>query len=83
MVRRDADGRNAFVSWEEVPGAVGYNLLWGISPDKLYQTYQVFSDHGTSLELRALSIGQEYAFAVEAFNEAGVSVPSAPASINA
>jgi hypothetical protein len=76
-VRRDADPRNAFLTWEEVPGGIGYNVRWGIQPDKLYQTYQVFADQRTSLEVRALSIGQKYSFAIEAFNEAGVSPLSA------
>jgi hypothetical protein len=75
-VRRDADARNAFVSWEDVPGAIGYNVLWGIAPEKLYQTYQVFADQGTTLEVRALTLGQGYSFAVEAFNECGVSKAS-------
>ena len=80
-VRRDQDERNAFVSWDEVPGAVGYNILWGIQDDKLYQTYQVFADQGLKLEIRALTLGQGYSFAVEAFNETGVSAPSAPVRI--
>lgn len=73
QVRRDADPRNAFISWADVPGCVGYNILWGIAPDKLYQTYQVFADQPTKLELRALSVGQDYYLAIEAFNENGVS----------
>ncbi len=75
-VRRDSDARNAFLTWEEVPGTVGYNLLWGIREDKLYQTYQGFADQGTTLELRALTLGQDYCFAIEAFNESGVSKAS-------
>ena len=81
-VRRDADPRNAFVTWEEVPDVVGYNILWGIAPAKLYQAYQVFADQGTSLELRALTVGQKYSFASEAFNERGVSKASAPVQID-
>ena len=77
-VRRDADVRNAFVTWRAVPGAVGYNVLWGIGPRKLYQTYQVFADRGEALEIRALTAGQEYYFAIEAFDEVGVSRPSDP-----
>jgi xylan 1,4-beta-xylosidase len=73
--RDDHDPRNAFITWEDVPGAVGYNILWGIRDDKLYQTYQVFADQRPALELRALTVGQEYSFAVEAFNENGVSPP--------
>ncbi|MBY0435361.1 MAG: discoidin domain-containing protein, partial [Cyclobacteriaceae bacterium] len=71
--KRDADTRNAWVAWEKVPGAVGYNILWGIMPDKLYQTYQVFDDQPNQLEIRALTVGQSYYFAIEAFNESGVS----------
>jgi hypothetical protein len=72
-VKRDDDRRNAFIAWSEVKDAVGYNILWGIKPDKLYQTYQVFADKETKLELRALTLNQDYYFAIEAFNESGVS----------
>lgn len=72
-VRRDADARNAFVSWEAVRGAVGYNVRWGIAPTKLRQTYQVWADRPQPLEVRALTVGQGYWFAVEAFDENGVS----------
>lgn len=72
-VKRDDDRRNAFIAWSEVKDAVGYNILWGIKPDKLYQTYQVFADKETKLELRALTVNQDYYFAIEAFNEFGVS----------
>jgi hypothetical protein len=51
-------------------------VLWGIAPDKLYQTYQVWADEGTSLDLRALNLHQSYSFAIEAFNERGVSAKS-------
>ena len=72
-VKRDVDRRNAFIDWSEVKDAVGYNILWGIKSDKLYQTYQVFADKETKLELRALTINQDYYFAIETFNESGVS----------
>ena len=64
--------------WAAVPGAVGYNVRWGIRPDKLYQTYQWWADRPTTLEIRALNVGQEYWFAIEAFDENGVSPPSRP-----
>ncbi|MCU0393936.1 MAG: family 43 glycosylhydrolase, partial [Thermoflexibacter sp.] len=73
-VKRDTDERNAFISWEKVPNAIGYNILWGIGKDKLYQTYQIWNDEPNTLELRALTVGQKYYFAIEAFNEYGVSV---------
>jgi hypothetical protein len=77
LVERDhTDGRNAFISWEPVKDAVGYNILWGIHPEKLYQSYQVWADAPAKLELRALNLRQEYYFAIETFNENGVSEPS-------
>jgi hypothetical protein len=79
--RDDQDRRNAFITWEDVPGAVGYNILWGLRDDKLYQTYQVFADQRPSLELRALTVDQSYSVAIEAFNESGVSKASAPVRI--
>ena len=60
---------------------VGYNVRWGISPTKLYQTYQRFSDQGTTLELRALTVGQPYWVAIESFDENGVSRLSTPIPI--
>jgi len=33
-VRHDRDRRNVFITWERVPGAVGYNILWGIAPEQ-------------------------------------------------
>jgi xylan 1,4-beta-xylosidase len=77
-VRRDSDARNAIVSWTPVAGAVGYNVLWGIAKNKLYQTYQRFAYEGDSLEVRALNVGQEYWFAIESFDENGVSKASEP-----
>ncbi|MFN8357913.1 MAG: family 43 glycosylhydrolase [Spirosomataceae bacterium] len=72
-VKRQTDDRNADISWQKVPNATGYNILWGIAPDKLYQTYQIWGDAPSFLELRALNVGQSYYFAIEAFNKYGVS----------
>ncbi|GAC1647983.1 MAG: family 43 glycosylhydrolase [Gemmatimonadaceae bacterium] len=77
-VRRDVDRRNAVAEWMPVKGATGYNVRWGITPTTLYETYQIWADQGTSLEVRALDVGQDYWFAIETFNEGGVSRLSAP-----
>ena len=70
-VVREADERNARISWKSVKGAQGYNVLWGVAPDKLYSSWMVYGDN--SLDLRALTVGQKYYFAIEAFNENGIS----------
>jgi len=70
---RGKDPRDLSVSWRPVPGATGYNVRWGVKPDRLNSTYQVFADRGTVLELRALTTGIGYFVAVESFNENGVS----------
>jgi xylan 1,4-beta-xylosidase len=76
QVKRDSDERNAFVSWKPIRGTVGYNILWGLAPNKLYETYQIFADQGNTKEIRALTKGVSYYFAIEAFNESGVSKQS-------
>ena len=70
-VVREADERNARISWKAVKGAQGYNVLWGVALDKLYNSWMVYGDN--SLDLRALTVGQKYYFAIEAFNENGIS----------
>jgi hypothetical protein len=74
---RDCDQRNARITWDISPGATGYNVRWGIRPDRLVLTYQLFADTlgvpRASLALRSLNVGQTYFVAVEAFNETGVS----------
>lgn len=71
-VNRNKDRRDAMIKWEKVPGAQGYNVLWGIAPDKLYSSWMVYDDN--FLDLKSLTIDQSYYFAVEAFNENGISV---------
>ncbi|MCI0513983.1 discoidin domain-containing protein [candidate division KSB1 bacterium] len=75
-VRRAADRRNVFLKWAPVSTAIGYNVRWGIAPDKLYQTLMVYTSN--EYELRALTVDQRYFFAIEAFNEHGVSEVSDP-----
>ena len=54
-VVREADERNARISWKAVKGAQGYNVLWGVALDKLYSSWMVYGDN--SLDLRALTVG--------------------------
>lgn len=71
---RHADRRDITISWEPVKGAQGYNVLWGIAPDKLYSSWMVYGNN--ELLMKSLTIDQDYYFCVEAFNENGVSLRS-------
>ncbi|QWT19429.1 family 43 glycosylhydrolase [Bacillus sp. NP157] len=71
--KRGADTREAVINWQPVPGAVGYNVRWGLAPDRLHSTYQRFADQPTSFTLRSLNRGVRYVVAIEAFDEHGVS----------
>mgnify|MGYP006196011287 CR=1 FL=1 len=70
-VRRMDDRRNAMITWDTQKNAQGYNVLWGIAPDKLYNSWMVYGEN--ELELRTLTTDQTYYIAVEAFNENGIS----------
>ena len=74
MLDRHADRRDVTVSWQPVKGAQGYNVLWGIAPDKLYSSWMVYGKN--DLLMKSLTTGQDYYFCVEAFNENGVSLRS-------
>lgn len=67
---RQADRRDVAISWKPVSGAQGYNVLWGIAPDKLYSSWMVYDEN--ELFMRSLTTTQDYYFCVEAFNENGV-----------
>ncbi len=69
-IERNDMRRGAIVKWNAVKEAQGYNVLWGIAPDKLYSSWLVYDTD--SLELKSLNTDQAYYFAVEAFNENGV-----------
>lgn len=70
-VVRQLDRRDALIEWDSVMGAQGYNIRWGISPDKLYQSWLVYEE--TSLLMRNLDKNTSYYFTIEAFNENGIS----------
>lgn len=68
---RKTDRRDVMITWNAQPNCQGYNILWGIAPDKLYSSWMVYDKN--SLLLKSLTTDQHYYFAIEAFNENGVS----------
>ncbi len=78
-VSRHKDRRDATITWDAQSNVQGYNVLWGIAPDKLYSSWQVYDNN--SLEMRSLSVDQSYYFAVEAFNASGISDRTKPVKV--
>ncbi|SDS81906.1 family 43 glycosylhydrolase [Microterricola viridarii] len=64
------DDRTASLTWEEADGAQGYNIRYGPDRDKLYRSWLVYGR--TSLEVPTLNAGASAWFAVDSFNENGV-----------
>jgi hypothetical protein len=69
--RRYDNGKSVDLRWDAAEGAQGYNVRWGIAPDKLYSSWLLYDDN--ELTLRCLVKGQEYYIQVEAFNANGIS----------
>ena len=74
VVRDKQDKRNAMISWNPSSDAYGYNIYYGIAPEKLYNCITVNgADH---YDFRGLDLGTTYYFAIEALNESGRSALS-------
>lgn len=73
-VHRQSDRRNADLSWQPVPGALGYVVYWGLKKDRLNNSVLMYDQ--TSYQLRALNRSNTYYYQVEAFNQNGRSAKS-------
>lgn len=60
----------ADVVWDKLENATGYNVRYGISPDKLYSSYLVYDEN--SVKITMLNRNSEYYVAVDSFNESGI-----------
>lgn len=65
-----SDPMTAQLRWDPVDGAVGYEVQYGISPDKLYSSYLVYEK--PEVLLTTLNVNQEYYVRIDSFNENGV-----------
>lgn len=64
------DALTCKLSWEAAKTAMGYNVRYGIAPDKLYSSHLVYET--PQVLLTSLNAGQEYWYCVDSFNESGV-----------
>ncbi len=70
ILRNESDRRDVTLRWKEVNGAIGYNIRYGTSPDKLYHNYIVYDD--TEITIRSLHTESVYYFTIDSFNEGGI-----------
>lgn len=52
--------------------AVGYNVLWGNSPERLYHSWMVMGTRINRKRIGALVKGRDYYVRVDVFNENGI-----------
>ena len=64
------DQLTAELQWVPVAGADGYNVRYGLAPDKLYHSWMVYDR--TRLQLPTLTAGRDYWVAVDSFGETGI-----------
>ncbi|MBN2275833.1 MAG: family 43 glycosylhydrolase [Bacteroidales bacterium] len=69
-IRNDENRKSVKLIWNKPDNATGYNISYGIDKNKLYQNCMVYRD--TVLIINSLNAGQPYCFAIESFNENGI-----------
>lgn len=77
VLRGESELRSAWLKWQQSDDATGYTIYYGIAPDKLYTAVTVYS--ASELFVQTLDRDEDYWFAVEAFNEAGIGQRTEPA----
>lgn len=76
VIRNKKDPRNAFISWRAADRAYGYQIYYGITPEKLYNCITV--NGNTQYDFRGLDKDTCYYFAVQALGESGYSTLTKP-----
>ena len=72
LTRNSNNRRTVNLNWNKVEDAIGYNIRFGTQKDKLYHNYLVYEDNKVSINI--LNADLTYYFAIDSFNEAGVTV---------
>ncbi len=70
VIPDSSDPCRAHIEWSPVPHAQGYIVRYGIAPDKMYHSHQLYGK--TFLDLGMLNKDADYYFAIDAFNENGI-----------
>ncbi|MCL2647864.1 MAG: family 43 glycosylhydrolase [Phycisphaerales bacterium] len=67
---RSPNELDVMLTWPPVPEADGYNIRYGLSPDTMYNSWQLYNQN--KLNLSFLDKGQRYYLSVDSFNANGV-----------
>jgi len=68
--RNAANTRSVTLTWEPSSNATGYVINYGVAENQLYNSYMVYAD--TQVTINSLDADKKYFFAIEAFNENGI-----------
>jgi hypothetical protein len=69
--RRDpSDPRHASLSWAATPNTDFYIVRYGIAPDRLFSSFQVYKSN--TMNINSLNAGVNYYFTVDAVNDTGI-----------
>jgi xylan 1,4-beta-xylosidase len=71
VLRTERDKRSAWLKWRPMNDAVGYNIYMGTAPDKLYNNVMVYGVN--EYYFKGMDNKIPYYYAIESFNEAGIS----------
>lgn len=81
VAKRDLnDSRNVMFMWDKDKNAYGYNIYYGIAPDKCYNCITVYDDN--QYDMRGLDKNTVYFCTIEALGEGGVSPRTQPIEIH-
>ena len=75
VLRTEKDKRSAWIKWSPVENAYGYNIYFGTAPDKLYNSIQVYD--ANDYWFKVMDKEKTYYFAIESFNQNGISAKTA------
>ncbi|MBR2685786.1 MAG: family 43 glycosylhydrolase [Erysipelotrichaceae bacterium] len=70
LVARESNGMDCHIRFSPAKGAFGYNIRFGLSKDKLYNSMMVYDT--TGVLLTTLNATETYYVTVDSFNENGV-----------
>jgi xylan 1,4-beta-xylosidase len=80
VIRNIENRRSVNLSWKKSNNATGYNISFGVDSAKLYNDYMIYGD--TALTINTLNSSMKYYFAVESFNERGITAATKPIRVD-